>query len=72
MGYIYVPPGTPPPMTPAIDTLASRSSVCCLGSISTPESFPISRILARICYERVYSVNDSMDIRRAKREYLGE
>lgn len=46
----HLPPGTPPPMTPAIDTLASRSSVCCSGSISTPESWPISRILLRICY----------------------
>lgn len=49
----HLPPGTPPPITPAIDTLASRSLVCCSGSISTPESRPISRILLRICYIRI-------------------
>jgi hypothetical protein len=48
----HVPPGTPPPMTPAIATLASSRLVCCSGSISTPESLPISRILPRICYMR--------------------
>ena len=48
---IRVPPGTPPPTTPAIEVLASRSWDCFSGSISTPDSFPMSRILPRICYE---------------------